>query len=180
MATIENIKQSLGQILWAFGDDSVDLLRELHERAGMKTSGKTLEAFGNEQKEDGNMLTQEIFGADHVGALEYGRAPTSGDGDGSLKDIIYDWAQQKGKFAQLEKEYQKRQLAYIIARKIHEEGTLLYRTGQTFSGASNVVSDAFTEARLKKLNEDLGESFMTEFTSEVLKAFRDGGAQVTN
>jgi hypothetical protein len=172
MANLENIKQSLSRVLWAFGDDSVDLLRELHERAGMRTTGSTLEAFGNEQKEDGSLLTQEIFGADHVGALEYGRKP-SGDGDGSLKEIIYRWAEQKGLFAQFEKQYEKDGLAYIITRKIHNEGTLLFRTGKTFSGVSEVVSSAFTEARLKQLNERLGEAFMTEFSSEVLKSFKN-------
>jgi len=170
MGSLEILKQSLSQVLWAFGDDSVDLLRDLHERAGQRATGETLEQFATEQEEKGDTIIQTVSGADHIYFLQYGRGASSG-GEGILKEIIYRWADVKGIFAGIEKEYQKRSIAYAITKKIHEEGTYLKRFGKTFSGFENPVNSAFDTARLEKLKKDLGEAFVLNIENYLITEF---------
>ena len=165
MATeLEKLKESLQAILITFGDESVDLLIDYHLQAGQRTTGKTIEQCESKVED----LNLEVLGADHVDTLEYGRDK------GIMPPVqaIFDWAEAKGLMAQFDKEYKKRGFAYVVARKIGQEGSYMFRFGQTFSGFQNPVSKAFSEARLEQLKERLGEKVEMFINSEVLKQFK--------
>jgi hypothetical protein len=102
-----------------------------------------------------------VYGNRYIGALMYGRKPTSGGGSGELKKAIRKWIDEKGitprdGVTKEGKTYKvsKEGLAFIIARKIHEEGTLLFPNG------SDLVSAIVTEEFINSLINELFISFM--------------------
>ena len=70
-----------------------------------------------------------VFGAGYFEQQEYGRGPTKAGGKGELKQKIYEWMKYKG-IAQGETEAKKRGIAFVIARKIHQQGIKVPRSGQ--------------------------------------------------
>lgn len=73
----------------------------------------------------------------YVRVLETGRGPTKGGGDGTgktLRESILEWIETKPVPTT---DISPKSLAFLIARKIHKEGTLLYRQG----GNSGILSE---------------------------------------
>jgi hypothetical protein len=165
---MEELKKTLRMVLAAFGDESVRLLREYHEQAGQRTTGGTIDQFATTQEEQEESIKQVVVGADHIEHLERGRGP---GGFPPLQNIR-QWAEAKGLFAGLEKEYQKKGLVYIIGRKIAQEGSIQHRTGATFSGFESPIGKAFDEARIEQLKQQLGESFSLFMNSTFLKQWQ--------
>ena len=90
--------------------------------------------------------------------LETGRKP----GKRPPIDVIEQWVRQKP----ITSDISPRSLAFLIARKIGEEGSLLYRQG----GKSGVISDAINEQRIKEgLIDVLDASFKDYVINEFIK-----------
>lgn len=90
--------------------------------------------------------------------LETGRKP----GKRPPIDVIEQWVRQKP----ITSDISPRSLAFLIARKIGEEGSLLYRQG----GKSGVISDAINEQRVKEgLIDVLDASFKDYVINEFIK-----------
>lgn len=90
--------------------------------------------------------------------LETGRKP----GKRPPIDVIEQWVRQKP----ITSDISPRSLAFLIARKIGEEGSLLYRQG----GNSGVISDSINEQVIKeKLIDNLSDSFRDYVINEFIK-----------
>ena len=161
------VREQIKKILLDFGEQSVVLLRQYHLEAGQRASGETYESFKTEQEETGDGIRQIVYGADHVYFLEYGR----GAGGFPPLDRIKLWCEQKGLFNGVEKQYQKNSIAYLVGRKIAQSGTLLNRTGRTFSGYESPIGKAFDEARVQELQDQIEKHIEVIINSEVLKAY---------
>ena len=71
-----------------------------------------------------------------------GKTQNSAKGSPTLREKLEGWLGSKG---------MDKKLAYPIARKIHKEGNLLYRTGGT-----SILSRNISDAKLNKLSSELG------------------------
>ena len=132
----------------------------------MNASGKTAASLSYEILEN----EARIYGAGHIFALEFGRKPTenAGSGGSSLKDRIRVWIDDKGIEPQPGangKPISKDSLAFLISRKIHNEGTILYKAG----GNSGILSDVINEETTGELSEALFYEFEQIITSTLLK-----------
>lgn len=91
--------------------------------------------------------------------LETGRKP----GKRPPIDVIEKWVKDKP----ITSDISPRSLAFLIARKIGEEGSLLYRQG----GNSGVISNSINEQRIKeglidKINSSLRDYVINEFVKK--------------
>jgi hypothetical protein len=90
--------------------------------------------------------------------LETGRKP----GKRPPIDVIEAWVRAKP----ITSDISPRSLAFLIARKIGEEGSLLYRQG----GNSGVISDSINDQAIKeKLIDNLSASFRDYVVNEFIK-----------
>ena len=92
---------------------------ENHIQAGQRASGRTIKSLHVVVDDDHGIL----FGRKAFGVLETGRGP--GKVPKVFYKIIRQWMIDKG--IQVEK---PKSFAYLVARKIAEKGTRLYRTGK--------------------------------------------------
>ena len=104
---------------------------------GTNASGRTSQSLTVEV--DGN--TGVLYGRQAFGTVETGRKP--GKVPSGFRDIIYQWMQDKDVHAKVEgrrsQESADRSMAYIIARKIANEGSKLYRDEGRDDIYSNVL-----------------------------------------
>jgi hypothetical protein len=126
-------------------------------------TGRMSESLGYRIDEDG--LT--IFSSEkYFTVLETGRKPTSAGaskGNPTLRESILEWIKNKP----IASDINPKSLAFLIARKIHEEGSLLYRQG----GKSGVISDFINNERIKEdlinnLNEKFRDAVINEFINK--------------
>ena len=122
-----------------------------HISAGQKASGRTIASLTVETGDTFGQLTGRKF----FSTLETGRK--AGRVPGNFQAIILKWVQDKGINVQKPKSF-----AFLVARKIAREGTLLYRTGGRADIYSNEVN--LTIERLtKRLGEDQLKEVMRMF-----------------
>lgn len=137
-----------------------DILTGFAERtiAGIRSkipnvTGKMSQSLGYKIDESG--LT--IFSTEkYFTVLETGRGP----GKRPPISDIEDWVKNKP----IASDINPRSLAFLIARKIGEEGSLLYRQG----GKSGVISDFINET---KIQEDLINLLTDDFRDYVINEF---------
>ena len=103
----------------------------------------------------------QIFGNDYIQYLQNGRRPTKGGGNGSLKKAIRQWIDDKGIIPD---GISKDSLAFLITRKIHEEGATIYK-----AGGSDLLSSIFNEALQSSVEADFANLIVTEIQSEIYK-----------
>lgn len=112
-----------------------------HEQAGQVATGQTREAFSINIT---SPFTAELQMPAYAQALEKGRAPGAIPAD--FKDILFRWSQAKGLVFATDADFNR--WAYFVSKKIREEGTTLYRSGQTLDIYTTPVSEF--EQRLAK------------------------------
>lgn len=125
-------------------------------------SGDLIKSIRYEVK-DGELI---IYALEYIGALQYGRKPTENGNNGgpTLRDRIRMWLDQKG----IEGEnISKDSLAYLIARKIHREGTSIYQ--KTNGQSSGLLDDVINQVLIDNLEKALIFAYVTEIRSEILK-----------
>lgn len=127
---------------------------------GRYASGKTSRELDIETDDRQGIL----FGPISALSLETGRKP--GAGPKGFTDIILDWMASKSLF-QAENKSKQKSIAFLIARKIRESGTKLYRDG----GKSGVLSGVITEEKIKEFESMILERFGREVQEEVLIGF---------
>jgi hypothetical protein len=133
-----------------------------HEAAGQRATGNTINSMEVEADDSKGILS----GPAHIGVLEDGRGPTKG-GAGSgkkLSEVIREWIDAKGINPN---GVSKNSLAFLIARKIHNEGTLLFQHG----GKSGVVSLSITEDRITAFLNAFAKKYTSQVKSEMLTEF---------
>lgn len=104
----------------------------------------------------------KLVAAEHIIFLEDGRGPTkpgATQGDDSLVDIIKDWINVKGLDLN----------PYAVAKKIHKEGTKLYRQG----GNSGILSIPLAGAGLSDLYAEIATMYSQQVSSEIYEPINE-------
>lgn len=127
---------------------------------GRTASGKTAQSLEPEVTD----RTGILYGAISVNTLETGRK--GGKVPGTFQQIIKQWMQDKGLF-QAESESRQNSIAFLIARKIKEQGTLLYHEG----GKSGILSNVITDDRISEFEKAVLFRFGREVTEEIVTTF---------
>lgn len=129
-----------------------------------KVTGKTAASVRTET----GVRYGRLFGAKYIDVLETGRPPTRNGkaGQPTLREIILQWIKDKG----IKPEgISQKSLAFLIARKIHREGTKLYRSG----GQSGVFSTVITEQRLRTFEKELAGINAQAYASKLLRQYNN-------
>ncbi len=153
----------------AFDRKLIDDLKASLDASGSTASGRTKDSLRSEISEN----RYKLFGRGYIGALEYGRKPTKGGGSGALLPAIEQWIKDKGitpKSGTDEKDYKS--LAFAITRKIHQQGTLLFRTGVNYQGKSKptqIINGVIQDGRINSLTE----SILLHIKQQVITELRD-------
>jgi hypothetical protein len=131
-----------------------DLIK-LYQAKGMKASGKFEESLRIEVGYDYAIL----FGEDYAQQLETGRNA------GTFPPIkaIEQWILDKGVFNSVLNEIKLSSLAFLIARKIANEGWK--REGY---GGVELISSIVTEDRWQKIINEVGEVLAIRYSSEIV------------
>ena len=129
--------------------------KQVTQYGSMFTTGKMSDSLGYRIDESG--LT--IFSSEkYFTVLETGRKP----GKRPPMSVIEEWIANKPVASDLN----PKSLAYLIAKKIGEEGSLIYRQG----GNSGVISDYINEEYIKEnLIVKLTDSFRDYVVNEFIK-----------
>lgn len=129
---------------------------ELMIAKNMVASGRTIASLQVIPSETGGKLVA----LDSIIYLENGRGPTSPTGpyqrdykDRNLVQIIEEWAAEKGIIIN----------AYATAKKIHKEGTKLYRAG----GHSGILSIPLQAAGLSDLYAEIATMYRQQISSQI-------------
>lgn len=132
--------------------------------SGANASGNTSRSLRREVAED--ELT--IFGSEVFKYVEGGRGPSRkrGGSQESLRDRIKQWIKDKG--IQPDDGMTEDSLAFLIARKIHNEGTLIYRT----NNPRDIFSSVLDEKKINSLVLVISDSVNNQITSDIVKAFK--------
>lgn len=151
MIEIHNLDEMLSE--WA--ENVVVRIQENLDSTGTTASGKTKESLEYELTDTG----VRILGRQYFQGVELGRP--AGKVPYRFQDIIRQWMKDKGIESQFgEKEWQKRNAAYLIAQKIKESGTQLYRQGGRSDIFSNVINEEvenLTEKIFFEISESIAE-----------------------
>lgn len=152
------------ELLQSFAARFIDDVRDSMNASGVTASGN----FNQSLMAEITPNTVVVTGAAYAGAIERGRKPTTSGGDGSLRTLIRRWIDDKGITPQ--GNISKDSLAYLITRKIHQQGTLLYR-GTDYYGRtkpSKVITGVIEDGRIDKLAKSVVLDVITQIKSEIL------------
>jgi hypothetical protein len=151
-------------ILQSFAARFIQDLRESMDSSGVTASGN----FNRSLTADITANSVTVLGARYAGAIELGRKPTSGGGNGELRKAIRSWIDDKGiNPADISKD----SLAFIITRKIHREGTKLYRGTDSYGRTkpSRVITGVIEDGRIEKLAQSVVLDVISQFRTEIFK-----------
>lgn len=138
--------------------------------SAVNASGKLYDSIKGETYQKGFV----IHANDYIYYLEFGRGPSQTGGGksvgrkpgSSLFDRILQWIRDKGITPDDPKTTEK-QLAFLITRKIHQEGTTIFR--QFRGQPSGLVSDIVNNDMINSLAGEIGDEFVRYVASDILK-----------
>jgi hypothetical protein len=151
-------------IIRSFAEKYITDIRQSMDSSGVTASGNFNRSLTYTQT-DKELI---IEGAAYAGAIEFGRKPSGGGGSGVLKGLIRKWIDDKG--ITPTGNISKDSLAFLITRKIHQQGTALYR-GTDYYGRtkpSKVIDGIRTDGRIEKLGKDLALNIITEIKTQII------------
>ena len=132
-----------------------------YDELGMRASGK----WEDNLKVNVSGLIGILTGLKYSDQLEVGRGKTTGGGDGSVLKAIEKWIDDKG-IKPLDDKISISSLAYLIARKIHQEGY-----DRKEHGGLELISSVITPERIQKIIDRVTEFNVSSFVSEVKGMF---------
>jgi hypothetical protein len=144
------------KVLKKFGESLVTDISQSIEQSGVSASGNLQRSIY--YKLTDNRLT--VYGAPYAKTAEEGRGPTQKAG-GDLRGAIRKWIDDKGIIPD---GITKDSLAFLISRKIHREGTLLFN-GTDFYGRtkpSMVIEGVVQDGRIDELKQDLIKTYVAQ------------------
>jgi hypothetical protein len=158
------------ELVRSFADKVVFDIKQSMDVSGVTASGKFNRSL------DANVTDKEVLvtGLKYAGAIESGRKPSSG-GTGILRALIRSWIDDKGIIPT--GGISKDSLAYLITRKIHQEGTRLYN-GTDFYGRSKpsrVIRGVVKDGRIEELGSDLMINYVKQIKSELFDGINSNG-----
>ena len=148
MAAIDIAKSEAFQLI-------TDIQQNMLDRDQVAT-GETSDSLSYKVEESNGAISISIFGARHIGALEEGRRP------GGMPPIwkIQRWIQAK--------RLSFNAVAVSVAKKIAEEGSLLFREG----GDSGTLSTVLTAERAEEIRDAIGLEVIKDFQAEIINQLR--------
>lgn len=151
-------------ILKSWASTAIQDLRESMDVSGVTASGR----FNQSLVAEITPNSVVIRGLRYVGAIELGRKPTSGGGNGELRKAIMSWIDSKGITPN---GISKDSLAFLITRKIHREGTALYNGTDHYgrSKPSRVIAGVLEDGRVQKLADSVVLDVISKFRTEIFK-----------
>ena len=142
---------------------SKDLTKK-YDQLGMRASGRWDREKEVVIKDQINHLVGTIWGLEYTGALQFGRGPSKKAGSGeSLQDRILQWIRDKG----LTFDIPIRSLAYLIARKIHREGTQYFKQGGT-----DLIDSVITDKRMEEILDKIGRVHVEATVDSMIKQYQ--------
>lgn len=128
------------------------------------TTGATERSFAGTANDE----EMNITGAAHMQALITGRRPTTSSTSSGqkLSEILALWAENKGLVLKRGQTYKG--LGYVIARRIHAEGTALFRAG----GHSGIIQSVLTKDWLTTLKARLAAGEMVAISTALTHAIQ--------
>lgn len=132
-----------------------DDLIKAYDAKGMRASGKFAETL--EVKVQG--LTAQLWGEDYSQQLETGRK----SGRFPPIDAIEQWIKDKGIANRIQGEISISSLAFLIARKIANEGW----KRQEYGGVE-LISSVVTDERIQKIIDEVGAEQAMIYTTEII------------
>ncbi|NEM96172.1 hypothetical protein [Pontibacter burrus] len=110
-----------------------------------------------------------LVGGEYIWTYETGRGPTVNPGDGAVRRYVLEYIREEG----IEPRGQDKRglpidestLAYFISRKIHQEGSKPWRTGQP----TGVISEIINEKLLTNVEAMLTEAYAAEVAGFLLE-----------
>lgn len=131
-----------------------DLIKA-YDAKGMRASGKFAESL--EVKVQG--LTAQLWGEDYAQQLETGRK----SGKFPPINAIEQWIKDKGIANRIEGQISISSLAFLIARKIANEG---WKREQY--GGVELISSVVTDERIQKIIDEVGAEQAMIYTTEII------------
>jgi hypothetical protein len=158
------------ELVRSFADKVVFDIKQSMDVSGVTASGKFNRSL------DANVTDKEVLvtGLKYAGAIESGRKPSSG-GTGILRALIRSWIDDKGIIPT--GGISKDSLAYLITRKIHQEGTRLYNGTDYYgrSKPSRVIRGVVKDGRIEELGLDLMVNYVKQIKSELFDGINSNG-----
>jgi hypothetical protein len=156
--------ESINDILKAWGEEKQKALIANYKAKGLKASGN----FERNITQTVQDNTLEISAPTYTWYMVHGRGVTKGGGGGgqSLRSIIRKWIDDKG--IRPKDNISLDSLAYLITRKIHNEGIKVpssYNDGR-------LLKDTFTPQSISELTKKIGNFYVTDITSNIQNAWQ--------
>jgi hypothetical protein len=158
------------EILNSFGERIVEEVKRAISNKNLTgygpsiASGKLLDSIRFEVSD--NEL--RVLSKSYISFLQYGRGPSKSGVTGSgktLKEVIRQWIDDKG--ITPDGKTSKDSLAYLIARKIHNEGNSIYRK---FGGqSSGLLDDVFTDQLVIDIENSLILAYVGFIRSDIMR-----------
>ena len=148
------IKETISEWL----GETQGLMIKKYDELGFRASGNWSKSLENEVTEGNGKYTATISGANYTYWMEHGRKA----GKFPPPNVIREWIKDKGIIAE---GISLNSLAFLIGRKIAEQGTKI-RPG--------IVSDVITQQRVQDLYDRIGQIFINEVRSDVIKELKNG------
>ena len=153
-----------------YGESSIERIRKNLRSTGTNASG----SLSRSLRKESTKTRIAVFALYYAFWQEEGRKPTKNSGDGSLQKAIRKWIDIRGikpvltgKETPEQIEKKKQGLAYIIARRIHIEGTLLHKLGERRELWTNV----FSNESIENLKEEMSAETVNVL-SDVIRQLR--------
>jgi len=125
--------------------------------ANMKATGQDKRGnIGNSLRVEMNETGGTLFGWKWITQrIETGRGATSPNtikGNPTLREKIYQWVERNG----IGEPKRRKSIAYLISRKIHEQGDALYR-GESRYGAppTGTLTSILNDGRIERLKKEM-------------------------
>jgi hypothetical protein len=153
------------QTFKAWAEDLQEKIIQRQKSRGIKASGASAESLRIEYLPGGKGF--RLYGAGYFFFQEYGRGPSKAEGASqgiSLRDRIRAWIDDK---AIIPVDITKDSLAYLISRKIHEEGTLLFKGEAQKVGLQESINEM-----IKKYKPEVARRAALAWKSEFVKGLR--------
>lgn len=153
----------LTKILDDWAADVVTAIRVNLEETGTNASGRTSESLEYTITDDNHII---ITGRPYFRSVEEGRP--AGKVPYNFTDIISQWIDDKGIASHfgITNEKEKRSVAYLIGRKIKEEGTDLYNKGGREDVYTNVI-----ESMVGELQEAVADGYKAAVERTIVKSY---------
>lgn len=155
------------ELLQREGDAIIRDLQSAMVSTGVNASGKTSASLLNEVRATGiSRTTMLITGGEGWKFVEQGRGATLKSQNGVLYPIIKQWVKDKG--IAIPNGYTLESLAFVITRKIHQEGTYAFR----MNARRDIYTSVITEERINSITSQVTKTFIANATSDVVRALK--------